>query len=77
MPTDTSEKGLESLIVHALAGGGQAKAAATPAATDSVVEALVPYGGAGYYFGRSQELENVPDETDGANVEAEAINADA
>ncbi len=58
MPTsDTSEKGLESLIVHALAGGGQAKAAATPAATDSVVEALVPYGGAGYYFGRSQDYD--------------------
>ncbi len=53
MPTDTSEKGLESLIVAALTGlsGG-----ATPSA-GSVGEPAAPYGGQGYRLGDPEDYD--------------------
>lgn len=48
--TDTSEKGLETLIVEAMTG-----TKADPAQTDMGKEATVPYGSTGWILGHSQD----------------------
>ena len=48
--TDTTEKGLETLIVEAMTG-----TKADPAQTDMGKEAAVPYGSTGWILGRSQD----------------------
>jgi len=52
--TDTSEKGLESLIVAAMAGEPARSAAAGRA---SVAEPSALYGGAGWLLGRWQDYD--------------------
>lgn len=49
-PTDTSEAGLESLILSSLTGL-TVRQLGDPAAVQAAREGLVPYGGAGYFLG--------------------------
>ena len=53
MPTDTSEGGLEDLIVAALTG----QSAARGAGVTAVAEAPAPYGGAGYVQGDPRDYD--------------------
>jgi len=55
MSTDTSEKGLELLIVRALTGLTDAQILSAPGG--GVAEAPVGYGGAGYVLGRSEDYD--------------------
>ena len=50
MPTDTTEKGLETLIVEAMTG----KPATSPAQIDTGREPSALYGGTGWILGRWQ-----------------------
>ncbi|MEA3341354.1 MAG: type I restriction endonuclease, partial [Chloroflexota bacterium] len=52
--TDTSEKGLESLIVSALTGK---RVSDTIGATSAARDERAPYGGAGYVQGHSQDFD--------------------
>ena len=54
MPTDTSEKGLESLIVAALTGSPDAPAV-LPDADKNIAETPTRYGGAGYVLGSATD----------------------
>jgi type I restriction enzyme, R subunit len=51
MPTDTSEKGLETLIIRHMTGTDGLSVAADGVAADGVAELAPPYGGSGYIAG--------------------------
>ena len=53
MTTDTTEKGLESLIVTAMTG----RAWPEPEATDGIAESPAGYGGTGWLNGRPQDYQ--------------------